>query len=191
MSATAHGAGPGAGRLVAIVGASGSGKDSLIGWLKSRLADRPEVMFVRRTVTRAANAAFEDHDTLAADDFARAEKEGSFAVVWQAHGLKYGLPVEALRHVQSGGIAICNGSRNALVEIGRVFGKLQIFELRVDPAILAARLRARGRETDAEIENRIARGSMCSPPLFNPVIVDNSTTIDIAGEATLAQLGIQ
>ena len=56
------------GQLVLIVGPSGVGKDTLIAWLRERLGNRPDVMFVRRTVTRKADTTLEDHDTMSPTD---------------------------------------------------------------------------------------------------------------------------
>ena len=54
------------GRLVLVVGPSGAGKDTLINRAKEALKGDPRFHFVRRVVTRAADAAAEDHDTLGA-----------------------------------------------------------------------------------------------------------------------------
>ena len=53
------------GALVAVVGPSGAGKDTLIAHAKAALGDEPQVDFVRRCVTRPSDGQTEDHDTLA------------------------------------------------------------------------------------------------------------------------------
>ena len=84
------------GAFVAVVGPSGAGKDTLIGYAKARLAEkgRGRFHFVRRVITRAADGSTEDHDTLSPMAFERAEADGAFALSWEAHGLCYGLPAE-------------------------------------------------------------------------------------------------
>lgn len=176
------------GCFIAVVGPSGSGKDTLIEWLKPRLAGQPGVMFVRRTVTRDADGSTEDHATLDREAFATEEEAGRFAVCWEAHGLRYGIPAAALHHVENGGIAIANGSRRALGEIERVFGDLLVVRLTVDRHVLAERLAGRGRETAAEIERRLARSDEPLPDCAHVVEIDNSGRIETAGQAFLALL---
>jgi ribose 1,5-bisphosphokinase PhnN len=59
------------GRLVYVAGPSGAGKDSLLAWLKKRLAPGASVAFARRTITRAATADGEQHDSIDMAGFMR------------------------------------------------------------------------------------------------------------------------
>ncbi|MFZ2101539.1 MAG: phosphonate metabolism protein/1,5-bisphosphokinase (PRPP-forming) PhnN [Oricola sp.] len=179
---------PHPGCFVAIVGPSGSGKDTLINWLKPRLMSAPDVMFVRRAVTRDADGTTEDHHALDRETFAAQEEAGRYAVCWEAHGLRYGIPADALHHVETGGIAIANGSRRALGEIEQVFGNLLVVSLTVERHVLAERLGRRGRETAAEIEMRLARSSEALPQDCRVVEIDNSGPVERAGEAFLDTL---
>ena len=43
-------------RLFYLVGASGSGKDSLLGYARGKLAGAPDVLFAHRYITRPADA---------------------------------------------------------------------------------------------------------------------------------------
>lgn len=181
-SATAGSAG---GRLVVIVGPSGSGKDTLIAWLRHRLGDRRDVQFVRRIVTRKVDADLEDHDTMSRDEFADADASGRFAVTWPAHGLYYALPVSALDHVRRGGIAIANGSRQAIDDIESTFGNVLVVHLSVDPDVLRGRLRERGRESPAEIEWRLRRAAIAADKRSYGHVIDNSGPIDDAGTRVL------
>ena len=47
--------------------------------------DPDRVLFVRRIVTRAADSAAEEHDTMSPHDFAEAETAGAFAPVSYTH----------------------------------------------------------------------------------------------------------
>ena len=81
------------GRLFAIVGPSGAGKDTLI---QGALAVRPGLSVVRRVITRPTSAGGEDFEGVTAAAFAARSKAGEFALTWQAHGLSYGIPKSAL-----------------------------------------------------------------------------------------------
>jgi len=133
----------GQGVLLAVVGPSGVGKDSLIAHARTVFAFDPSVLFVRRAVTRPAMAAAEDHDCLSPDEFAAALAAGRFAVSWQAHGLSYGIPAAVRAHLATGGVAVVNGSRAALADIASVFGNVVTVHVTARPDILAARLAGR------------------------------------------------
>lgn len=178
----------GEGCFVAVVGPSGSGKDTLLNWLRPRLVAMDRIMFVRRAVTRDADGLTEDHDVLDREAFAARERAGHYAVCWEAHGLRYGIPAGVLHHVKGGGIAIGNGSRRALGDIERVFGNLLVVSLSVDRHVLAERLAGRGRETTDEIEKRLARSDERLPDLRQIVELDNSGQIETAGRQFLALL---
>jgi ribose 1,5-bisphosphokinase len=179
------------GLLVAIVGPSGSGKDTVIRLLCERMKGDGNVMFVRRVVTRAADASLEDHDVMAREEFRIALARGRFAAHWHAHGLDYAIPVEALDHVRAGGLAIVNGSRAALGEIASAFGRVLAIELTVPRGILAQRLATRGRESVEQIEERLARGEeaqIAPAPGLEIVRIDNSGPPQIAAERAQAEI---
>lgn len=178
----------GPGRLVLIVGPSGSGKDTLISWLQRRLRSNPQVLFVKRTITRKADATSEDHDSLSEQDFAKAEASGCFSVTWSAHGLRYGLPSSSLQHLNGGGLAIANGSRRALEAVSAVYPNVVVVNLTVQPRVLRQRLLDRGRETPERIEQRLNDASLpliTSLPVFE---LDNSGRIESTGEKLLEML---
>jgi len=145
------------GTVFVIVGPSGSGKDTLINWLRAELQDRKEIQFVRRIVTRPSDKGHEDHDTMELAQFLSAKEAGAFATTWQAHDLHYAIPASAKDHVDQGGLAILNGARRALGQLEAAFARLQIIHLDVDPAILAGRLTNRGRNSDTNLSARLAQ----------------------------------
>jgi ribose 1,5-bisphosphokinase len=79
------------GRLVLVVGPSGAGKDTVINGARAALASDPRIVFPRRVVTRPSSAS-EDHDSLSDKAFDCAVSNGAFALHWEAHGHKYGVP---------------------------------------------------------------------------------------------------
>lgn len=172
----------GQGLLIAVVGPSGAGKDSLIDFARQLFADDPAVMFVRRVVTRVAQASAEDHDTLSPENFDAAEASGRFAVTWRAHGLHYAIPADALRHAEAGGVAVVNGSRAALPDIRAAFGNVLVVLVTCRPEVLAARLAARGREDAEQQKQRVARSALPTQHLAEAVEIDNSGDLASAGE---------
>jgi ribose 1,5-bisphosphokinase len=90
-------------------------------------------------------------------EFEAAEARGDFALSWRAHGLAYGIPVEVGDVLGAGRDAVANLSRGVLDEAQAVFPGLVVLALTASPDVLAARLAARGRETAADVEGRLAR----------------------------------
>ena len=106
---------------------------------------------------------------------------GDFAVAWQAHGLKYGIPKDALEKVRAGRILIANGSRAVLGQFRQAFPRVAIVNITASPQVLASRLVARGRESEQDILNRLKRQV---PDIFDEpdvTTIDNSGPLEIAG----------
>lgn len=181
----------GYGTLVLLVGPSGSGKDSVLDFAKEALKEDPRILFVRRCITRANGDPSEDHNSMSVTAFQKAERDGAFVISWGAHGLFYGLPASLLAHLETGGVAIANGSRKTIPLLRDQFPNFQVINLTVEPDILAERLTARGREDADEIIQRIERTKKLEEEdLFDEdtVHLDNSGAIEIAGNAFVALL---
>jgi ribose 1,5-bisphosphokinase len=174
-----------AGTLLAVVGASGVGKDSLIAYAKQQLSGDASMLFVRRIVTRPALAAAEDHGHLTSDEFAVALAAGKFAVHWDAHGLRYGVPVLVRDHLAGGGTAVLNGSRVALPAIRSAFENVFVIHITARPEIIAARLANRGRENENDMALRMQRGTIVLPDREERIEIDNSGPFEVAGAAFL------
>ncbi len=80
--------------LIAVVGPSGAGKDTLLDAARVLLAERWAAAASSSSAGHheASDASAEDHDTMDADRFETARAAGAFVVTWEAHGLAYGLP---------------------------------------------------------------------------------------------------
>lgn len=176
------------GVFVAVVGPSGAGKDTIIGYARDRFADSKAVEFVRRVITRPADAASEDHDTLADQDFEQAEKAGAFAVSWSAHGLRYGLPASLDYSIADGHVAVANVSRGALELIRARYANVIVAEITASAEILAQRLSARGRESRGEVLARLARSAELGSSAEGAVQIDNGGPREAAGERFVALL---
>ncbi|MEA2777827.1 MAG: thymidine phosphorylase, partial [Acetobacteraceae bacterium] len=76
--------------LILVVGPSGAGKDTVLALARAALLADPRFRFVRRVITRPADAGGEDHEAVSDFEFG----QRSFALRWQAHGLHYGIPMD-------------------------------------------------------------------------------------------------
>ncbi|MCI0509549.1 ribose 1,5-bisphosphokinase [Chromohalobacter marismortui] len=142
------------GRLLYVMGASGVGKDSLLRELRRR---RPDVLVAHRYITRSSGGG-ENCVELSAAEFVWRRAQGLFCLHWDAHGLDYGVGIEIETWLAAGHTVVLNGSRRALQKARERFGGTLVPLLIVAEAeVLRQRLIARGRETPAEIEARLAR----------------------------------
>ena len=173
----------GPGVFVPVVGPSGAGKDSVMGFARDALSRHGQIHFVRRVITRPASPDAEDHDTLSEDAFRAAERQGAFALSWGSHGLLYGIPTEADDLIRSGGVVIANLSRASVAEARTRYANVMPVQITVSADIMALRLAARGRESAADIEARIARNASYSAFDENCHTIDNSGHLEVAGNA--------
>ncbi|SNR28410.1 phosphonate metabolism protein/1,5-bisphosphokinase (PRPP-forming) PhnN [Puniceibacterium sediminis] len=172
------------GRLIAVVGPSGVGKDTLI---RALVAARPEISEVRRSITRPTDA-HEACLSLSRAEFARQRDAGGFALSWEAHGLYYGVPADVLTRVQAGQDVIANLSRALLPAAMLTFPRVSILSLTAAPEVLAERLGARGREAAAEIARRLARGAPPMPEGAEVITIDNGGPLEASVATALAAL---
>lgn len=173
------------GVFVAVVGPSGVGKDTLINFARAQLAGDPGFVFVRRVITRTADAASEDHDSMDRDVFAAAEAAGAFALAWHAHGLRYGLPIAVDEAIAAGKVVVANMSRQMLGALRARYARCVVVEVWAQPDVVAQRLMARGRESAEAIAARLARPQ---PGVEGAVRIENSGARETAGEALVALL---
>ena len=149
----------GHGTLFLVVGPSGAGKDTLLDGARAALHGNKRYRFAHRTITRPEDAGGEVHTAVSVAEFKRLRAADAFALHWGAHGLFYGIPrseTDALRH---GTHVIANVSRGILDQARAVFQPVIVISVIVPPDVLRARLEARGRESAADIERRLARAA--------------------------------
>lgn len=174
------------GPVIAVVGPSGVGKDSL---MQALAAADPRLFLMRRVVTRAPKAGGEDYDAVSEERFAERVAAGQFALHWSAHGLHYGIPrsIEDLRTNGQG--VLVNLSRAVLLQAQEIFEDFIVLSLTASPEVLAWRLTGRGREDGAEVERRLARASKPLPAGLRRLYqIDNSG--DLADAVTAARAAI-
>jgi len=175
-----------AGTLVLVVGPSGAGKDTLIAAAKTALAGDERFVFPRRVVTRDSVAALEDHDSVSEEDFARRERNGAYALSWRAHGLSYGLPASLVADLAAGRVVVSNGSRAMIGAAQERFPGTKVLLIEASPEVRARRLAGRGRESAAEIAERLAREVPNVPP--GAVRIDNSGPLEAGSGRFVAAL---
>ncbi|WP_035743399.1 phosphonate metabolism protein/1,5-bisphosphokinase (PRPP-forming) PhnN [Arthrobacter sp. MA-N2] len=170
------------GAFLAIVGASGVGKDALISYARERLA-AAAVYFPRRVITRREGAG-EDHEPIDEAGFAAGCACGDFAVSWRAHGLGYGIPAAVDDEIRSGRTVVANVSRGVLGVLAARYPRLVVVRVTVSDDVRASRLRGRGREAVHDIAQRLAR---TDPAPDHPVDVEirNDGTVAEGGDRLL------
>lgn len=148
------------GRLIAVVGPSGVGKDSVMEGLHGAI---PDLHLVRRVITRAPDLGAEDYDAVSVLQFEALVKNGAFIAHWGAHGLHYGVPITVKYQLCKGTDCLVNFSRKALAQAAGIFPSLVVLNITAKPETLAHRLAARARETEEEISKRLAQADKPLP----------------------------
>lgn len=159
-----------AGRLIAVVGPSGVGKDSVMAGIHDAMAN---THLVRRVITRAPGLGGEDHDPVSVSEFEDMVRNGAFAAHWGAHGLFYGIPITVKYQLNRGADCLANFSRSVLGAAPGIFPRLVVLNITARPETLAARLTARGRETAQEIAARLAQAERPLPPGLDVIHLSN------------------
>jgi ribose 1,5-bisphosphokinase len=147
----------GRGRLVYVVGPSGTGKDSVLAWVRDRVPHAAGVVFARRTITRTAHADGEDHIPAGAAEFESRRAQGAFAMCWRANGHFYGVGKEILGWLDRGQTVVVNGSREHLPEARALFPSVEVVHVTAPSELLRSRLAARGRESADDVAARLTR----------------------------------
>lgn len=161
-----------------VVGPSGAGKDTLMEAARAVLTGGG-CRFARRLITRPAMVGAEDHDSCSVADFEAAVQRGAIALHWQAHGLHYGIPAAALAGVAQGEVVVANVSRGVIAQAEALGARVVVVNVTAPPDVLARRLAARGRESEAEIAARLAREA--------PLRTQSAELVTISNDATIAE----
>ncbi len=162
--------------VIAVVGPSGVGKDSVMAALCARRAD---IETVRRVITRPAEAGGETFTGVTPQQFRQMQAAGDFALDWQAHGLSYGIPVAIDDQRREAFGVLVNLSRAVLKQAQDRFGGLIVISLTAPRAVLAERLAARGRETSDDQLSRLDRAALALPEGLETVIeIDNGGPLE-------------
>lgn len=173
------------GRFIAIVGPSGVGKDSV---MQALAAADPNLRLARRVITRSGDAGGESFDAVTEAEFLQHKARGAFTLSWQAHGLRYGIPVTTARDIAGGHDVLANLSRSVLAAAQAVFPRFEVIALSASREVLAQRLAARNRETPEDIAQRLDRADFTMPTNIPAFEVDNSGPLRQTVDAILTHL---
>lgn len=176
------------GTLFYLIGASGSGKDSLLEGCRAQLKIDDRICVAHRYITRAPGIGGENHVHLSEAEFALRIELGMFAMHWDSHGYRYGIGAEVDHWLDAGANVVINGSREYLPVALGLYDELVPILVDVPAERLRARLTTRGRETAAEIERRLARHEAMVAALPPDVLkISNDGPLE-AGVAALVAL---
>lgn len=180
-------------RLVYVMGPSGAGKDSLLGWLRQNLPPSTPLHWAQRTISRPlqqSNAlGTEQYESVCPATFAALRTNRAFAMHWDANGLGYGVRHAQVAPLALGRWVLVNGSRAHLPQALATFEHLLPVHITASSAVLRERLLARGRETPDEVEARVRRAQAFEQPAgVAHIEIHNDSTLDAAGQQLLAAL---
>jgi ribose 1,5-bisphosphokinase len=175
------------GALIAIVGPSGVGKDTVMAALMEQCSS---LGLVQRDITRPCDPMGENHVPRSKQEFQQLVREGQYIMTWHAHGLDYGISKQAIEPLNSGQSLLINLSRNVLIDAWSIFPNFYVINLIADRDTLAHRLTARGRETREDIKSRLARQSAPLDPRLKAITVDNSGSINTTVSSICAVLSL-
>lgn len=173
--------------FIAVVGPSGVGKDSLIAHARDVLGSDGAFRFPRRIITRPPEPT-EPHVSVTPEEFGLALARGAMALDWQAHGLSYGIPATVDVELAAGRHVIANLSRAVIPTMRQRFLRSGTILVSADPAIIAARLTARGREDATDQASRLARSAPSSGDVAPDIIVENNGPLGEACAAFIAAI---
>lgn len=147
------------GKLIWLMGPSGSGKDSLLAEL--RLREQTQLLVAHRYITRDASAGSENHIALSEREFFTRAGQNLLALSWHANGLYYGVGIEIDLWLHAGFDVVVNGSRAHLPQArARYQSALLPVCLQVSPEILRQRLARAARYTPQDCHTLNNDGSL-------------------------------
>ena len=173
------------GTFIAVVGPSGSGKDTLI---RAALIERPDLAAARRIISRPADDANETFESVSEAEFARRRAEGYFALDWEAHGLRYAIPLGVEPVLAAGRHVLANLSRQAIGAARARFRPFLALVVTAPPEVLARRLAARRREDATAIAGRLGRAGYAVPQGPDVLVIDNGGPLEAGMRDFLAAL---
>lgn len=179
---------PAGGTLVIVVGPSGVGKDTLLSGAREALANDASIVFRKRDVVRGTGANTPNETDIDPETYAGRKAAGSYILAWRAHGLSYGVAADIQQDLVKGRTVVISASRAVLGEARRRFSSIRILSIRATHEILAARLRARGREDADDMARRLARAELFRVAGADVTTIDNNGAVGDGVAALVAAI---
>jgi phosphonate metabolism protein PhnN/1,5-bisphosphokinase (PRPP-forming) len=122
------------------------------------------------------------------DAFMETAQGGGFALSWQAHGVRYGIPAGIDEDVRAGRLVVANVSRAIVADAKRRYAFAPVLIVDCPVEIRAERLALRGRERAEEILTRLQRTVDGFDRSVADFIIDNSGTLEAGVSGLVAAL---
>ncbi len=176
------------GKLVLVVGNSGSGKDSIMKGVKERYpSDLLSLYLTQRYITRPYSDT-EDNIAVTPEDFKIMSLQGKFVLEWHIYGLDYGVPIEIDEWLKKGHPVLVNVSRSIIKKARKIYQNIVVAFIDVPFEITLKRVKERARESGIRLEERILRARRNQDIPDADFIVDNSGDLEDAINEFLSNL---
>ena len=106
-------------------------------------------------------------------EFAQAVADGAFALWWEAHGNRYGIPSSVDDDIRAGRTVICNVSRTILGQARRRYALATVVLVTAPQDILKTRLAHRERPSDGDLNRRVNRSTEIGSDVNADVVINN------------------
>lgn len=176
------------GMLIYVVGASGSGKDTIMQNLRKEMGYNTKFIFAHRYITRPAELGGENYISLTEEEFQARIERGLFAMQWSSHGYRYGIGIEIKNWMEKGFNVLVNGSREYLPDAANVFPDLMVVVIEVSAEKLKERLIKRARENLDEIEKRLEQSQAFHVDHPNKLVINNDGEVEQTTKQLLEKL---
>nr|MDO8117155.1 hypothetical protein [Candidatus Sigynarchaeota archaeon] len=177
------------GCLFLIVGNSGSGKDSILDWVKAHWScEKTDIIIAERYITRPPAPETEKFVSVSQDEFKKIDHAGQFALKWNSYDMWYGVPREIVSKTKQGALVIVNVSRQIIEDTREQYPGTKVIFVSVPVSILLDRIKQRARESDSEIAARLDRAKHNETMPGADFVVENTGTVAEAGARLLAYL---
>jgi len=176
------------GKLVLVVGNSGSGKDSIISGVVKRFpSNLKEIHLVRRYITRPVSET-EDNIAITTEVFKKMSIQEKFALEWHIYDLDYGVPIDIDEWLKRGHLVIVNVSRTIIKKARSIYRNILVVFISVPFNITLKRVKERARESGKLLQDRIQRAKDNKTFPEADIVVDNSGELEIAIDQFLSYL---
>lgn len=177
-----------AARLVYVMGPSGAGKDAVLERVRRDLDGRIPVVFAHRYTTREPGFGHPNEVALGPGEYALRRARGLFAFSWDAWSVRYAVGSEIREWLARDLTVVVSGSREHFMREPPCVSALLPVLITAAFAERARRLRARAREPEAAILERLRRGDAFHPTHPDLVTITNDGPLEQAAAAFAALL---